>query len=100
MPTWGSASISPSRFAETGRRLSAEFDKGFFETKLGELGALNDLARTVLARLGPRFTIMELETALHALDEDGVDRVLSVETSHILHWLASSNYRVEFPRET
>ncbi|MFA9564840.1 MAG: glycosidase, partial [Acidimicrobiales bacterium] len=90
----------PGRFAETGRRLSAEFDKGFFETKLGELGALNDLARMVMARLGSRFTILELEAALHAPDEDGVDRVLSVETSHILHWLASSNYRVEFPRET
>ena len=90
----------PSHFAETGRRLSAELDKGFFETKLGELGALNDLARTVLSRLGPRFTILELETALHALDKDGVDRVLSVETSHILHWLASSNYRIEFPRES
>ncbi len=78
----------------------AEFDKGFFETKLFELGALNDLARMVMARLGPRFTISELETALRALDEEGVDRVLSVETSHILHWLASSNYRVEFPRES
>jgi predicted GH43/DUF377 family glycosyl hydrolase len=87
----------PALHAETGRRAGAAYDKGFFEAKLGELGALNHFARTVLASLGPSFTMQELEGALHLLNEHAADRVLSIETTHILHWLAASNYRVEFP---
>jgi predicted GH43/DUF377 family glycosyl hydrolase len=91
-------SLDPtSRHAETGRRVGTAYDKDFFESKLAELGALNEFAHLVLADLGRRFTMPDLEAALRRLDEEGVDRVLSVETSHILHWLASSNYRIEFP---
>ena len=35
--------------------------------------------------------------AVEALDNDGIDRPLSGETTRFLHWLASSNYRVSFP---
>ena len=91
---------SPGRYVQTGRREGAAYDKAFFEAKLAELGALNDLAHSVLACLGSRFTMTELETALRTLDEQGVDRILSAETSHILHWLAASNYRVEFLSES
>ena len=87
----------PGRYVDTGRRKGARYDKAFFELKLAELGALNDLARRVLAYVDSRFTMEELETALRMLDEQGVDRLLSAETRHVLHWLASSNYRVEFP---
>ena len=87
---------SPGRYAETGRQKSPEYRKDFFETKLGELGASNELAHRVLACLDPRFSMGDLEAALGLLDEQGVDRVMSVETRHILHWLATSNYRVEF----
>lgn len=86
-----------SRHAATGRRTTTEYDKDFFESKLAELGALNEFAHLVFAGLGSRFTMPDLEAALRRLDEEGVDRILSVETSHILHWLASSNYRIEFP---
>ncbi len=89
---------SPGRYVDTGRRESAEYDKALFEAKLAELGALSDMAQSVLACVGSRFTMTELETALRVLDDRGVDRVLSAETSHVLHWLASSNYRVVFPR--
>lgn len=91
---------SPRLHAETGRRVGAEYDKDFFETKLGELGALNDLARMVIGRLDPRFTMRELETALRLLEAQVVDPIVAAETSHILHWLASSNYRVEFSPES
>ena len=90
----------PSRHVDTGRREGARYSKAFFEAKLAELGALNDLARRVLACVDSRFTMTELETALRTLDEQGVDRLMSAETSHVLHWLASSNYRVEFPSES
>ena len=86
-----------SRYAETGRREGTDYDKDFFGTKLGELGALNDVARRVLDRLGPQFTMMELEAAISGVDEKGADDILLAETSHILQWLASSNYHIEFP---
>ena len=89
----------PGRYVQTGRREGADYDKAFFEAKLAELGVLNDLAHGVLACVGSRFTKTELETALRTLDEQGVDRLLSAETRHVMHWLASSNYRVVFPRE-
>ncbi len=57
---------------------------------------LNDVARMVLRDLSSSFTMSELESAIRALDERGTDRTLSLETAHTLHWLASSNYRVNF----
>ena len=84
------------RYAETGRRTATEYDKDFFESKLAELGALNEFAQMVMADLGARFAMPDLELALRRLDEEGVDPMMSLETRHILHWLASSNYRIEF----
>jgi predicted GH43/DUF377 family glycosyl hydrolase len=51
----------------------------------------------ILIRLEDRFTMAELERAIAALDEDGIDRSISGETARVLHWLASSNYRTSFP---
>ncbi|HUW01421.1 MAG TPA: glycoside hydrolase family 130 protein [Acidimicrobiales bacterium] len=87
---------APSRFAATGRRIAIEYDKAFFLTKLGDLGRLDDIAEIVLGALGSRFTMGELESAIIALDELGIHRSVSSETSHVLHWLASSNYRIDF----
>src|SRR5690606_27440867 len=39
----------------------------------------------------------DLEEAIAALDADGVERSISGETTRVLHWLASSNYRTSFP---
>ena len=93
----------PSRFVATGNRVDAIYDKGFFETKLNDLGALNAFARNVLAGLDSRFTLAELEKRLRSLlespplsDQGSLDSSVSVETSRLLHWLASSNYRIEF----
>ena len=86
-----------SRYAMTGERTRHAYDKGFFTTKLDDLGMLNDVEASVLARLKDRFTMAELEAAVVALDEDGIERSISGETTRILHWLASSNYRTSFP---
>ncbi len=88
---------APSRYARTGDREGAIYDKEFFATKLGDLGAMNDVAGMVLSRLGPAFTMEELEASILRLDEQGVGRVVSLDTTRILHWLASSNYRLGFP---
>ena len=61
---------------------------------------LNEVEERVLARLSERFTMAELESAIEALADDGIDRSMSGETTRFLHWLASSNYRVSFPPST
>ncbi len=93
----------PSRFASTGARGSAVYDRAFFETKLRDLGALNELALQVLADVDPHFTLTDLEERLRSLIEElpnsespGIEDSVALETSHVLHWLASSNYHVEF----
>ncbi len=90
----------PSRHAVTGRRTAATYEKGFFETKLGDLSALNDVVRRVLDGVGQRFTMADLEAAILALDAQGVDRTTAFESTRILHWLASSNYQVSFESST
>jgi predicted GH43/DUF377 family glycosyl hydrolase len=87
----------PSGYIETGQRVAAVYEKSFFETKLRDLGALNDIARLILDDLSSRFSMADLEMAIDRPDESGIDSALSHETRHILHWLASSNYRVRFP---
>ena len=87
---------APTRFAETGRRFRPKYDRGFFFTKLGDMGALSDVAHTVLDRLDLEFTMAELEESIGLLDDEGIDRSVSAPTSHLLHWIASSNYRLEF----
>ena len=86
----------PSRHAVTGRRTAATYDKGFFATKLGDLHAFNDIVQQVLSGLGQQFTMADLEAAILALDAQGVERTIAFETTRILHWLASSNYRLSF----
>lgn len=87
----------PSEFAMTGERRPHELDKNLFTAKLGDLGMINQVEKRVVSRLGERFTIAELDAAIAAVDADGVERSLSGETTRLLQWLASSDYRVAFP---
>lgn len=87
----------PSGFVSAGTRSPHPFDKGFFVAKLDDLGALNEIEERVLDRLGDRFTMAELEAAIGTLAGDGIEPSISGETTRLLHWLASSNYRTSFP---
>jgi predicted GH43/DUF377 family glycosyl hydrolase len=87
---------APGSFPRTGRRTPHLYDKAFFTTRLAELGALNDLAAGILGTLSDRFTIDQVESAIAEFDRRGVDRSMAYETTRIIHWLASSNYTVEF----
>jgi predicted GH43/DUF377 family glycosyl hydrolase len=87
----------PSRFAATGERSPHAYDKQFFRTKLDDLSMLNDIEARVLARLDGRFTMADLESAIGAITDDGTEPSISGETTRVLHWLASSNYRTSFP---
>ncbi len=90
----------PSSFAATGERRPHAYDRRFFTTKLAELSISNEIEERVLALLGDPFTMAELEAAIGTIEADGVDRAISGETTRVLHWLASSNYRTSFPPST
>jgi predicted GH43/DUF377 family glycosyl hydrolase len=50
----------------------------------------------VLDPLPPQFTLEQLEAAIADLDRHGVDRAVAYETTRIIHWVAASNYTIEF----
>lgn len=83
-------------YATTATRIPHEYDKSFFQTRLDDLSMLNVVEARVFARLGQRFTMSDLESAIASLDANGIERSISSETTRVLHWLASSNYRSSF----
>jgi predicted GH43/DUF377 family glycosyl hydrolase len=85
-----------SGYAATGERARHAHEKSFFATKLHDLGMLNEIVTTLMDRLPDHFTISELEEAIERLDELGIERSLSGESTRVMHWLASSNYRLSF----
>jgi predicted GH43/DUF377 family glycosyl hydrolase len=87
----------PSDFAMTGEQRAHELDKHQFTAKLRDLGMTNAVSERVVSQLNDRFTMDELDAAIAALDAEGIERSISGETTRLLHWLASSNYRVAFP---
>jgi len=78
----------------------SHYYKHRFATKLSELGASSELSSAVLARLPERFTLIELETSLMALEEHGPPPAIWFETIKIIRVLASSNYVTEFPADS
>jgi predicted GH43/DUF377 family glycosyl hydrolase len=81
----------------TGRRTAPEsYDKHLFGVKLGELGAANDIAWSVLSRLAEQFTSEDLERALAELQQDGAPPAIRYETARIIRILAASNYVTAF----
>ena len=88
---------APGRYVVAGEKTPHAYDKAFFTTKLADLSMLNDVEARVLDRLEDRFTITELEAAIEALQDDGIDPTISRETTKVLHWLATSNYSTSFP---
>jgi predicted GH43/DUF377 family glycosyl hydrolase len=82
------------------RTAPASYDKRLFGIKLGELGAGNDIAWSVLGRLPDQFTPDELEGSLALLEKDGGQAAISYETAKIIRVLASSNYVTSFPADS
>jgi predicted GH43/DUF377 family glycosyl hydrolase len=90
----------PGPYPTTGDRTPTTYDRDFFTTRLRELGALNEIARDILAELPDHFTIEQVEAAILDLDSRGIDRSIAAETTRIIHWLASSNYTLTFAAES
>ncbi len=89
-----------SHFVITGTRKSPMYDKHLFGAKLAELGASNEIVSAVLGQMPPHFSFDELEHAIGALPHKPVPRTMAFETIKLIHWLATSNYVVSFPRES
>jgi len=90
----------PSRHTTIGERREPLLQNPAFRAKLQELGVLNEIASLVLDRLPARFTLEQLEAAIRALDDRGVDRTVAYETTRIIHWVAASNYTIEFAADS
>jgi predicted GH43/DUF377 family glycosyl hydrolase len=88
----------PGPHAETGERRPAVYERKFFSVKLNELGADHYLTARVLDQLPRLFSSEELIEATGVLDD--LPRAVSYETLKLIHWLAASNYVVEFDAET
>ena len=76
------------------------YDKRLFAAKLGELGAGNDLAWSVLERVSDQFTLADLKESLAALEAHGPPHAIWFETAKIIRVLAASNYVTTFPAES
>jgi predicted GH43/DUF377 family glycosyl hydrolase len=95
----GSVTLYPSGpWAETGERRPTVYERKFFSVKLNELGADHYLTARVLDQLPRLFNNEELQQATAVLDD--LPRAVSHETVKLIHWLAASNYVLEFEGET
>jgi predicted GH43/DUF377 family glycosyl hydrolase len=90
----------PSRYASTGTHTPPVFEKEMFCARLMEMDAFDRLAEDVIDRLGERFALEELETAIAAVVGKSEGRRLPDATTRVLHWLATSNYVLTFAPES
>jgi predicted GH43/DUF377 family glycosyl hydrolase len=92
---------TPGPWPVTGSRAAPSwFGMRQFRAKVAELGAGNDVAWSVLGRLGDRFTAIELEASLTLLETAGPPHAITYETTKIIRALAASNYITVFPPES
>ena len=90
----------PGRHTTIGERRQPLYQNRSFRRKLHELGVLNEIAALVLDPLPAKFTMEQLEAGIKDIDERGVDRAVAYETTRIIHWVAASNYTVEFAADS
>lgn len=81
---------------ETARRTSVIYQKPAFLAKLDELGADPRVVGKVCGSLPESFTFDDLAVVLPNLSVPATYPVVTLETLRLIHWLASSNYRLEF----
>ena len=80
----------------TGRRTSVVYQKLSFLAKLEEMGADPDISDDICGMLPDRFIFDDLAVVLPNLGVPASYPASAFETIRLIHWLASSNYRLEF----
>ena len=88
-------------FVSTGHRTpNPSYNKEVFGAKLKELGLDNDMSRAVLDSLADRFNFTELTEAIASSENRKNPSRMRRDTVEMIHWLATSNYEVEFPPDS
>jgi len=96
----GDIELEPPGVPMTGHRRSPTFDKPLFTAKLAEMGATDDPALRVLSALEDRFTMADLDGALADVAGHEAASTAVHHVAQVMHWLASSNYKIAFPPES
>lgn len=86
----------PSPYCRLGRRTSPEYDRAIFVGKLEELGADPAMVSSVFEQLPAIHDLGELQAAVSRYENGNTASEAMHQTRHLIHWLASSNYRLTF----
>ena len=91
---------SVSEFVETPAMVHDPlYDNNLFQLKLEDLKAWNDTSQTIMSKLSGFFTYSELKLSIQEVYSNP-----DFETNHwtinVINWLADSNYKVKFNKET
>lgn len=93
----GAVTVDPaSDYCTLGLRDSPVYDTSLFVGKLEEMGADRAMVTDIFEKLPPTHDLGQLEAAITRFKEDNDDSDTTAETMHLIHWLASSNYRLSF----
>ncbi|MGH8950424.1 MAG: glycoside hydrolase family 130 protein [Acidimicrobiia bacterium] len=85
-----------SAYAGNGVRTAPLYDRLSFSHKIAELDFVNDASSRILSALPAQFTADQLDGALRSIGESDLDPVLVADTVRMVHWLAASNYELDF----
>jgi predicted GH43/DUF377 family glycosyl hydrolase len=96
----GDIELAPAGAPMTGSRSSPTFDKVMFVAKLEEIGAGDGLVQQTLGQLDSRFSAADLDRVLAQLDREHGFAESVHQVIQVIHWLASSNYKLTFPPES
>ncbi len=91
---------TPSCYAVTGTHCPSVFDKASFQEKLVEMDALDSTTGLVTDLLADSFELHELDAAIATVEGKRAPCRLTEMATKAMHWLATSNYRVTFERES
>jgi predicted GH43/DUF377 family glycosyl hydrolase len=86
----------PPATLSTGRRGSPTYAKEEFGTRLVESDPDPVIVSAILGRLGDHFSIDDLDKAISEIARGSVSEAALAETRHLIHWVATSNYELEF----
>jgi predicted GH43/DUF377 family glycosyl hydrolase len=86
----------PPATLSTGRRGSPTYAKEEFGTRLAESDPDPVMLGAILSRLGDHFSVDDLDKAISEIARESVSEAALAETRHLIHWVATSNYELDF----
>ena len=90
----------PSPHVATASHRAPLYEKRTFCAKLVELESFSDIAARVLDPLPDHFTLERLEAAIRDVERASGTDLDALQSTRIIHWLASSNYQSTFDADS